>query len=79
MTDRLRTAHQRAGGSPHDRDTRFPSPFEMETPPGAEGWEDMYSYSMVFSENRREYEDSMFWFRDAIHLPSVMPPWDCRW
>ena len=24
---------------------RFPSPFEAETPPGAEGWEDLYTYS----------------------------------
>jgi pyruvate, water dikinase len=56
---------------------RFPSPFDMATPPGAEGWEEMYSYSMLFgAETRREYEDQMFWFRDAIHLPSVMPPWD---
>ena len=28
---------------------RFPSPFEMPTPPGAEGWQDLYAYSSVFS------------------------------
>jgi len=55
---------------------RFASPFEITTPPGAEGWEDMYTYSLLFSEARREYEDSMFWFRDAIHFPTVLPPWD---
>jgi pyruvate,water dikinase len=55
---------------------RFPSPFEMPTPPGAEGWQDLYAYSTVFSEDRREYEESMFWFMDGVHTPEVVPPWD---
>jgi pyruvate,water dikinase len=55
---------------------RFPSPFDMPTPPGAEGWQDLYSYSTVFSEDRREYEESMFWFMDGVHTPEVVPPWD---
>ena len=33
---------------------RFPSPFEMETPTGAEGWEELYGYSTVFSEDRKD-------------------------
>ena len=55
---------------------RFASPFDIETPSGAEGWEDLYAYHQMFSEERRGYEDSMFWFRDAIHLPKPMPPFD---
>ena len=55
---------------------RFPSPFEMPTPPGAEGWQDLYAYSSVFSEDRREYEESAFWFMDGVHSPEVIPPWD---
>ena len=55
---------------------RFPSPFEMPTPPGAEGWQDLYAYSTVFSEDRREYEESAFWFMDGVHTPEVIPPWD---
>ena len=55
---------------------RFPSPFEMPTPPGAEGWQDLYAYSTVFSEDRREYEESAFWFMDGVHSPEVIPPWD---
>jgi len=55
---------------------RFPSPFEIETPPGAEGWEELYPYYAVFSADRREYEDSMFWFQDGIHWPEVLTPWD---
>jgi pyruvate, water dikinase len=57
-------------------ETRFSSPFAIETPPGAEGWQELYSYSLPFSEDRREYEDSMFWFRDGIHWPSVVTPFD---
>ncbi len=55
---------------------RFPSPFDMETPPGAEGWEQLYAYSSVFSEDRRTYEDGTFWFMDGVHTPEVVPPWD---
>ncbi len=55
---------------------RFPSPFEMPTPPGAEGWQDLYAYSSVFSEDRREYEESQFWFMDGVHSPEAIPPWD---
>ncbi|MEA2057129.1 MAG: hypothetical protein U9O63_00280, partial [Actinomycetota bacterium] len=55
---------------------RFPSPFEIETPPGAEGWEDLYTYSLPFSDDRRDYEDSVFWFQDGIHWPEVLTPWD---
>ncbi|MGH9003418.1 MAG: PEP-utilizing enzyme, partial [Acidimicrobiia bacterium] len=55
---------------------RFPSPFEIETPPGAEGWEELYPYYMVFSDDRQGYEDSMFWFQDGIHWPEAMTPWD---
>jgi pyruvate,water dikinase len=55
---------------------RFPTPFEIQTPPGAEGWEELYPYSSVFSSDRREYEESQFWFQDGVHLPSVIPPWD---
>jgi pyruvate,water dikinase len=55
---------------------RFPSPFEIETPEGAEGWEDLYTYSLPFSEDRRGYEDAVFWFQDGIHWPEVLTPWD---
>jgi pyruvate,water dikinase len=55
---------------------RFPSPFEIETPGGAEGWQELYTYSLPFSTDRREYEDSMFWFQDGVHWPEVLSPWD---
>ena len=55
---------------------RFPSPFEITTPEGAEGWQEMYVYSSMFSESRRDFEDSMFWFQDGVHWPNVLTPWD---
>ncbi len=55
---------------------RFPSPFDMTVPPGAEGWEKLYPYSLVFSEDRRDAEDGMFWFQDGVHTPEVLLPWD---
>jgi pyruvate, water dikinase len=55
---------------------RFDSPFSIPTPPGAEGWKDLYSYHLLFSDERKAYDDSTFWIRDSIHLPTVMPPFD---
>ena len=56
--------------------TRFISPFDVPTPAGAEGWQSLYSYSSLFSEGRREYEDSRFWFQDGVHWPQALSPWD---
>ncbi len=58
---------------------RFPSPFDAEVPAGAEGWEDLYTYSLPFSEDRRAYEDSTFWFQDGVHWADPLPPWDATW
>ena len=55
---------------------RFPSPFEIEAPSGAEGWEQLYTYSSLFDEGRREYEDGGFWFQAGVHWPEALSPWD---
>ncbi|MFQ5611621.1 MAG: PEP-utilizing enzyme [Anaerolineae bacterium] len=55
---------------------RFPSPFDLETPPGAEGWEELYTYNLLFSDDRRDYEDSTFWFQDGMHWREVLYPFD---
>jgi pyruvate, water dikinase len=55
---------------------RLPSPFEVGTPAGAEGWEELYAYPSVFSQERREYDGNAFWFRDSVHWPTPLPPWD---
>jgi pyruvate,water dikinase len=54
----------------------FASPFDVPTPPGAEGWEEMYPYYVLFDEARREEEDSRFWFYNGMHFPEPMPAFD---
>jgi pyruvate,water dikinase len=55
---------------------RFPSPFAVSTPAGAEGWERMYPYYLLFSDGNREYEDSQLWYQDGMHHPEVLYPFD---
>ena len=44
---------------------KFPSPYDIETPPGAEGWEQLYPYYLRFQNNLRPEEDAKFWFCDS--------------
>jgi pyruvate, water dikinase len=57
-------------------DRTFPSPFAIETPAGAEGWEDLYPYYYVFSDARRDFEEGKFWFFDGMHNPEPVYPFD---
>jgi pyruvate,water dikinase len=54
----------------------FPSPFSIETPPGCEGWEEMYPYYALFDERRREKDENRFWFWNSMHFPVPMPAFD---
>ncbi len=54
----------------------FLSPFEVPPPDGCEGWESMYPYYALFSEERRESEEARGWFRDGMHFPEPMFPFD---
>ncbi|MDO8363121.1 MAG: PEP-utilizing enzyme [Actinomycetota bacterium] len=54
----------------------LPLPAAVPTPPGAEGWQDLYSYSLPFSDDRKEYEESAFWFRETIHWPRPLRPFE---
>lgn len=54
----------------------FSSPYEIETPPGCEGWEEMYPYYAVFDERRRETDEQRFWFWNSMHFPLPMPAFD---
>ena len=47
----------------------FPSPYEIETPPGCEGWEEMYPYYALFDERRRDTDENRFWFWNSMHFP----------
>jgi len=57
-------------------ENRFPNPFELEGPEGVDGWEDLYPYSVVFSEDLKDYEENRFWFWDSMHWGQAMTPWD---
>jgi pyruvate,water dikinase len=54
----------------------FASPFDVPTPPGAEGWEEMYPYYLLFDEARRDEEEARFWFYNGMHFPEPMPAFD---
>ena len=54
----------------------FPSPYEIETPAGCEGWEEMYPYYALFDERRREIDENRFWFWNSMHFPMPMPAFD---
>ncbi|CAM5729271.1 hypothetical protein SHIRM173S_12441 [Streptomyces hirsutus] len=50
----------------------FPKPSQIEVPAGAEGWEKLYPYNLVF-ENAPG-GDEKFWFCDSQHWPTVSRP-----
>ena len=54
----------------------FQSPFEVAAPEGCDGWESMYPYYARFSEERRAAEEARGWFRDGMHFPEPMFPFD---
>ena len=57
-------------------ETKFLSPFDVPTPEGAEGWEEMYPYYLLFDPARRDAEESRFWFYNGMHFPEPMPAFD---
>jgi phosphohistidine swiveling domain-containing protein len=54
----------------------FPSPFSIETPPGCEGWEELYPYYATFTEARRALDEDRLWFWNSMHFPVPMPAFD---
>lgn len=54
----------------------FPSPFEVAPPPGGEGWESLYPRSLLFRPEHRRDEEAAFWFRDGVHWPRAIAPFD---
>jgi len=55
---------------------KFPSPYELAPPPGAEDWKGMYPYYMCFRDERRQEEEGKFWFCDSQHWPQPFKPFD---
>jgi pyruvate, water dikinase len=60
--------------TPQER--RFPSPFSVQAPIGAEDWRRLYPYYYLFSDERREFEEGKFWFFDGMHNPEPVYPFD---
>ena len=54
----------------------FRSPFDLETPPGAEGWESMYPSYLQFGDELRERDEQKLWFFDQMHNPEPLYPFD---
>lgn len=56
--------------------TKFPSPYELPAPAGAQQWRSMYPYYMVFRDELRAEEEAKFWFCDSQHWPNPFKPFD---
>ncbi|MCH8570075.1 hypothetical protein LSI54_01655 [Nesterenkonia sp. AY15] len=54
----------------------FPKPSDLAVPAGAEGWEEIYPYYLVFQDALRDAEDQKFWFCDSQHWPTVFKPFE---
>src|SRR5437870_7677461 len=54
----------------------FPSPYEIMPPEGCEGYEEMYPYYSLFSEERRELDEERCWILNGMHFPEAMFPFD---
>ncbi|PRB70343.1 PEP-utilizing enzyme [Arthrobacter sp. MYb213] len=54
----------------------FPKPSDLAVPAGAEGWEEIYPYYLVFQEELKAEEDAKFWFCDSQHWPTVFKPFE---
>src|SRR4026208_497401 len=54
----------------------FPSPFEVQAPPGAEDWQRLYPYYDPFSDARQAFEEGKFWFFEGMHNPEPIYPFD---
>jgi pyruvate, water dikinase len=72
----MTTVEQEPGASTAGQQVRFPDPYEIETPDGAEGWRDLYPYYNHFLPQRRVQDGGRTWFRDGMHFPEPMPPFD---
>ncbi|MGY2902813.1 hypothetical protein ACVWVY_001834 [Bradyrhizobium sp. URHC0002] len=55
---------------------RFPSPYDIKAPQGAEDWKRLYPYYLVFQDNLKQKEESKFWFCDSQHWPTPFKPFD---
>ncbi len=55
---------------------KFPSPYDLKAPTGAQDWKSMYPYYMTFKDELRAEEEAKFWFCDSQHWPNPFKPFD---
>jgi pyruvate, water dikinase len=55
---------------------RLPGALEVPLPPECKGWEELYPPRALFVEERREFDESRFWFQDAVHYAEPYYPFD---
>jgi pyruvate,water dikinase len=59
-----------------DQQPRFPYFSEAPVPAGAEGWQSLYPYFLVPSEETQDEENSRLWFADTMHWSRGALPFD---
>lgn len=55
---------------------KFPSPYELVSPKGSEGWQSIYPYYMLFNPKLKAEDEAKFWFCDSQHWPYPFKPFD---
>ena len=55
---------------------RFPGALEVALPPECDGWEELYPPHALFVDERRAFDESRFWFQDAVHFAEPYYPFD---
>lgn len=55
---------------------KFPSPYELASPNGSEGWQSIYPYYMLFNPKLKAEDEAKFWFCDSQHWPYPFKPFD---
>ena len=60
----------------NDLSPSFPSPFDVPSPEGAEGWQTIYPYYLVFNEKLRRKQEDAFWFCNSQQWPYPIRPFD---
>ncbi len=75
-TGPLGVISERVGSADAAAVKSFPSPFSVETPAGAEGWEQLYPYYLVFQEALKDQDGEEFWFQNSQQWPVVVKPFE---
>ena len=57
-------------------DGGFPSPLAVTLPAECEGWEELYPPHALFAADRGGFDESRFWFQDAVHYSEPQYPFD---